>query len=431
MKRRKFFHSLGSAVVGTLSLQTIPHQVLHPDILSGEFQDAIGTISTDDERFWQIVRKQFPLTDTRAYFNTGGLGASPLQVIDAVKKKMDELEGVSEVGRTEQEWTTIKKKISDFISADSDEIALTGCCTEGMNIIANGLPLKKGDEVLLSTHEHVGGSLPWLGRQKRDGIHVKTFEPGNSAAEAMRAIRKAVTSKTRVISVSHITCTTGAIFPVREISMFARENKIWSVIDGAQAVGQIPVDVKDYGCDFYATSGHKWMLGPKRTGVLYVRKEIIDLITPVVIGAYSDAGWSFRDGVEYHPTAQRYEYGTYNVPVMHGLGTAVDFLNIIGMLTVYSRCHTLANLAVEGLRDVPNVKILTPIAPNEYASMLTVRLENMDTMTLQRHLAEKYRLRTRYVAEADLDALRISIHLYNSRDEVERFIDGVIDASRL
>jgi cysteine desulfurase / selenocysteine lyase len=431
MKRRTFFHSMGSAAFGVFSLHTPPqnlHSIPRPD---EDLRAAVDTLSPGDKRFWQIVRMQFPLTDTRAYFNTGGLGASPYQVIDAVKKKMDKLEEIGEVGRSEEEWMSVKRNISDFISAEPEEITLTGCCTEGMNIIANGLPLKKGDEVLLSTHEHVGGALPWLGRQKRDGIAVKTFNPGSDAGETLDTIRRAVTPKTRVISVSHITCTTGTVLPVQDISEFARSKNIWSVIDGAQAVGHIPVNVEEIGCDCYATSGHKWMLGPKRTGVLYVRKEMLETVTPTVIGAYSDAGWNYRDGLNYHPTAQRYEFGTYNVPVMHGLGVAVDFLNLIGMKRVFSRCHELASFVIRSVQNIPHIDVLTPTAPGEFASIVTIRLSNITTMALQNHLAQKYRLRTRYVAEADLDALRVSIHLYNNTEEVERLVEGVLEASDL
>jgi cysteine desulfurase / selenocysteine lyase len=427
MRRRIFIKSVGSLSLGAFSLQKIPHNV-SGDTFGISRKDLLFTNDTD---YWKIIRRHFPLTYKRAFFNTGGIGASPYIVIDAVKKKIDELEEIGEVGRSQAEWDSIKSKIAGFISVDPDEIALTGCCTEAMNIAANGLPLKKGDEVLLTTHEHVGGALPWLGRRKRDEIVIKTCEPGRNADETMRTIKQHVTGRTRVISVSHVTCTTGAILPVKEITAFARSRNIWSVIDGAQAIGHIPVNIHDIGCDCYATSGHKWLLGPKRTGVLFVKKDMLDTIEPKFIGAYSDEWWDFDKGLKYHSTAQRYEYGTYNVPLMHGLGVAVDFLDSIGLNEYYKRSHTLASDVIGSLSGIPNVEILTPSHPEEFGSIVTVRLKNIDTADLQKFLTDRFRLRTRFVAEAGLNALRISIHIYNSRDEVDRFIQGVKEASRL
>jgi cysteine desulfurase / selenocysteine lyase len=431
MKRRTFVKSVGTAAIGMSSLKLLPESAQSASVRDRYALDDLRETPERDNAFWELVRHHFPLTRERAFFNTGGLGASPHIVIEAVRKMIDELEAMGEVGRSQRVWDSIKEKAGQFIDAEPDEIALTGCCTESMNCIANGLPLKRGDEVLVTTHEHVGGALPWLGRARRDGIVVKTFKPGKNAAGTMENMTAAVSKKTRVISVSHITCTAGAVLPVREICDYARSKNIWSVIDGAQAIGHLPVSMKDIGCDCYATSGHKWMLGPKRTGLLFVRKELLDSIEPVVIGAYSDAGWDFDSGVEYHPTAQRYEFGTYNVPVMHGLGVAIDFLSTIGMEAVYERSHALAAETINALRDSSEVEILTPLGENDFASIVTVRMKNMDTHDLQRHLSENYRLRTRYVAEAGLNALRISIHLYNNRDEVHRFIEGVREAARM
>ena len=428
--RRTFCKTIGlSTIIPSVAFLTKPNPAAAHS--NDAFSMHLDTETPKSDAYWKVVRNQFPLTKERAYFNTGGIGASPYSVINAVKSKMDELEEMGEVGRSETVWTDIKTKVAQIFGCSPSEIALTGCCTESMNIAANGISLKKGDEVLLTSHEHVGGALPWLGRQKRDGVVVKTFEPAMSAEETLERLKRAVTRRTKVISVSHSTCTTGAILPVKQICAYARERNIRTVIDGAQVVGQIPIDVKDLGCDCYATSGHKWMLGPKRTGILYVREELLPEIQPVVIGAYSDAWWSFEKGFEYHPTAQRYEYGTYNVPVMYGLGAAIDFLNVVGLENIKQHGHRLVQSAINELRDIPNVNVLTPHSPQDHASILTVRLYSMETSELQRYLAEEYRLRTRYVAEADLHALRISVHVYNNEEEVNRFIEGIRSAANM
>jgi selenocysteine lyase/cysteine desulfurase len=188
-----------------------------------------------------------------------------------------------------------KGEVCEFLNCDKEEIAFVGCATEGINIVVNGLPLKSGDEVILTTHEHVAGNLPLLNKAKRDGIVLKTFEPDTKNWRGnLERIEKLITKKTRLIFVSHVTCTTGQRLPEKEICKLAKDKGIWVFLDGAQAPGMMPVNLREYNCDFYTTSGHKWLLGPKRTGILYVKKELLDVVRPLTVGGYSDAGYSIE-----------------------------------------------------------------------------------------------------------------------------------------
>jgi len=428
MKRKEFVHTVTGALAGMLGADS-----LFPlaSFAAGKFTKLLearrDSISAEDEQFWSIVRDQFPLTRDRAYFNTGGLGASPYVVIDTVKRKMDELETISEVGHTEEAWLKVKTNDAQMLGCEPDEVTLTSCATEGINVIINGLPLKRGDEVITTTHEHVGGILSLLARQKFDGIVLKPFEPDNkNPATNLERISKLITKRTRLISISHITCTTGQELPVREIARIARENGLWFFLDGAQVPGMKPLNVKEIGCDFYAASGHKWLLGPKRTGLLYVRKAMLDIVRPIFVGAYSDAGFDLTTGtVNFHPTAQRYEYGTYNIPLMIGLGAAIVFLQAIGMENVWRRNDALSARVLEGLSEIKDVEVLTPPRSSDRGAMVTFRVAKKKTEDVQTFLAEKYKLRTRFVGEAKLNGLRVSTHIYNSFEEVERLIAGV------
>ena len=157
MKRKQFVQSIVGASAGLLGSRSFlglssyfpSHPISKLDLRS-------ESIEASDERFWSVIRDQFPLTHDRAYFNTGGLGASPFVVIETVKRKMDELEAISEVGHTEEAWAAIKEKAARILGSDPAEVTLTSCATEGINIVVNGLPLKRGDEVITTTHEHVG-----------------------------------------------------------------------------------------------------------------------------------------------------------------------------------------------------------------------------------------------------------------------------------
>ncbi len=428
MKRKEFVQSLAGAIAGMAGAESFLKLSSQPPNLSGAFADARSrSIDPGDENFWSVVRDQFPLTRERAYFNTGGLGASPYVVIEPVKRKMDELEAISEVGHTEEIWTAVKAKAARILGAEPAEVTLTSCATEGINIVVNGLPLKRGDEVITTTHEHVGGILPWLARQKLDGIVLKPFEPSTkSREENLESIASLITNRTKAISVSHVTTTTGQELPVKEIAKLAKEKGLWYFLDGAQVPGMKPLNVKEIGCDFYAASGHKWLLGPKRTGLLYVRKELLDTVRPIFVGAYSDNGFDLMTGkIEFHPTAQRYEYGTYNVPLMVGLGAAIDFLQTIGMENVWKRNQALSTRVYDGLSEIRTVEILSPPEASDRGAMITFRMTNRKIDKVQAFLAEKYKLRTRFVGEANLNGLRISTHIYNNFEEVERLIKGV------
>ncbi len=420
MKRKEFFGTIAGTVAGAGLFST--SRLWADPTVDSQWPSA----NPDEEKFWKFVRNQFPLTEERAYFNTGGLGASPYVVIDAVKSKMDELEKFCETGHTEQLWKEIKTSAGTLLGCDADELAFMRNTTEGINVVCNGLPFKKGDEIITTTHEHVGNSVPWLALQKRTGVVIKFFEPSTaSAQENIDRIQKLITKRTRLFSVPHATTTTGQIMPVREIANLAKSKNIWFFVDGAQTAGMFPFNLHELGCDAYATSGHKWLLGPKETGFLYVRKEMFDTIETKFVGAYSDGGFDFRKGeLKFNPTAQRYEYGTVSVPLRVGLGAAINFIQRIGIENIWKRDHTLALRLVDGLKKIPSIKIMSPLNEGEQSAMITFVHEKIPYLELQTHL-NTYKLRTRGVGEGGVNGLRISCHLYNSFEEVDRLLEGL------
>ena len=386
------------------------------------------SVDLNDERFWAFVRDQFPLSRDRAYFNTGGLGASPYPVIEAVKATMDELEQICEVGRTEQLWTGIKGDAGTLLGCDAGELAFVRNTTEGINIVAYGLPWKEGDEVILTTHEHVGNALPWVALAQSQGIVLRLFEASTASAEEnLDRIRKLTGKRTRLISIPHVVTTTGLLLPVREVSAFARSRGIWSFIDGAQTAGMMPFNLHETGCDAYATSGHKWLLGPKETGLLYVRKDMIPTITPRFVGGHSGTVDWPKGTMTLVSTAERYEYGTVSTPLRVGLGAAIRFIQRIGIETVWARDRALADHLAGELRKIPGVRVLSPENPSLRSAMTTFEHERIPQLKLQEYL-NTLNLRTRNVTEGGLAALRISTHIYNTFEEVQRVVDGVRSA---
>jgi selenocysteine lyase/cysteine desulfurase len=422
MKRKDFLLSVATAVAGGAMLPGFQTAHGKTDPLR-----LLPAIDPADEQFWKLLREEFPLTHERAYLNTGGLGASPYVVIDAVKGKMDELERVCETGHDEEIWKSIKVSAGRLLGCDAEELAFTRNTTEGVNIVANGFPLKQGDEIITTTHEHVGNALTWIGLEKRAGTVMKFFEPStHSQQENLDRIEKLITRRTRLISIPHVVTTTGLIMPIKEIARLAKAKNVWFFVDGAQAAGMVPFSLHDLGCDAWATSGHKWLMGPKETGLLYVRKEMLDTIAAKHIGAYSDGGTGFdfeKGTMSLNAGAQRYEYGTVSVPLRVGLGAAIDFIHRIGMENVWKRDKALSNRLFEGLGSIPDIKVLSPADDTMRSAMITFMHEKVPYQEVQKQLTS-CDLRTRGVGEGGLAALRISTHIYTMPEEVDRVLEG-------
>ena len=418
--RRSFVKKVSGGIVGTWVLTALPESSRGRYIITNDER-----IEAQDEKFWGTVRDQFPLTHNRIYFNNGTIGPSPQPVIEAVHQAMLDLDTRGEYDG----WEAARPKIAKLVNADITEISLTHNVTEGINIVAQGLPLKRGDEVIMTTHEHAGNALPWLNRMRLDGIVIKTVKPAMTVAENLNRINDCITANTKVIAIPHITCTVGHVFPVKEIARLGHDKGLWVFYDGAHGPGMTVLDLKDIGCDFYASCGHKWMCGPKGTGFLYVRKEMLDVLQAKGIGAYSDTGWDLTiDPPEfkgYVPTAHRYDFGTQNASIYIGLAAAVDFLYHVGMENISRRGKMLANLLQNELLKLDTkVEMLTPTEERSKGSMVGFRLKNIPYDKFGEHAAKKG-FRIRLVPESHLNSIRISTHLYNNPDEVLKFVEAV------
>ncbi|MGB0851178.1 MAG: aminotransferase class V-fold PLP-dependent enzyme, partial [Bacteroidia bacterium] len=236
---------------------------------------------------WDEIRRQFSLRDNFAHLNTSSQGPSPTVVVNNI---IDTLK--NEETRATYNHAIVKQtreKISSLLNTNSDQIAITRNTTEGMNIVARSLALQKGDEVIMSKDEHIGGAAIWIALEKELGIRVVLIDLDYSGKDNLKILKKSLTNKTKVVMLSHITCTTGMILPAKKIVKLCRENRIISVIDGAQAFGAIPIDLGDINPDFYVTSGHKWLFGPKGTGVLFMNRKFLLNNPPHFAGAYSDS----------------------------------------------------------------------------------------------------------------------------------------------
>jgi len=420
MKRKDFLKGM-AAVAGSLAFPS-------PSRAAGfkaALQDAAGA---GDAAFWKLVRDEFVLDPGWSYLNFGGLGTCPMPVLNSLWEWTRTEERAPSAGHDEKVWWSVKEKLARLLgpACRKEDLALIGCATEGINAIINGLSLKKGDEVITSTHEHVAVNVGLLNRMQRDGIAVRLFEPDLARAQGnVERISGLVSPRTRLILVSHVTCTTGQLFPAPEIATLARSRGIWFAMDGAQAPVCVPFDIAGTGVDFYTSSTHKWLMGPKRTGFLYVRQGMLDALRPVTAGAYSsernDIG---KMDLALHPTAQRYEYGTQNDALFFALGAAIDFVDTIGMDRVWAHNHALAEKFYEGLREMAGVEILSPQEEAYRTAMISFRMKGRTYQQIGEHLA-KAKIRVRPVTEGGLNCIRVSFHVCNHDGEVDRILEAL------
>ena len=288
----------------------------------------------DDPAYWARVRDQFPLARDKVFFNNGTIGAMPKVVLDRTVEHLRKM--ATDVAdwdyKPGDEWiagygpmTEIRTKTARLLNAGVTEIALTENVTAAMSYVAAGLELEPGSEILISDQEHPGGQSPWLNAAKRHGGSVQTVhipKPAESASEVMDVFRNALNARTRVLAISHVITGSGAILPVKEMCAEARARGIFTVIDGAQAVGQIPVDLGEIGCDAYVGCFHKWLLAPAGNGFLYLRNDRAAAVWSTLASSH----WNDHEDNGYRFTQR----GTGSLSLLMGVDAALDFHNQIG-----------------------------------------------------------------------------------------------------
>lgn len=426
--RRRFVQGLGLGALSALTGCASPGEGQKAP--AGPGATALPSYDASrPEAFWRAVRACYPLRKDPVYLNTGGLGPAPQAVLDRAVTTTNELQEHSETGH--ERLAGARAVAAEFLGTERDELCFVRNATEATSIIAAGLSLRAGDEVIFESHAHPGGSFPWLNQARLRGVVVRIFEPANeSPEENLRRILALVTPRTRVIQVSHITCTTGLILPVAAIAAAARSRGIWFHVDGAQAIGMVPLNLAALECDSYAASGHKWLGAPHETGLLYLRRSRWNDVAPTGIGSYSaEVSWLPGD-IHYAPGAWRHEYGTRNAATIEAVAEAMRFQRAIGTDRIAARGHEMASFLHDELSRLSGVTLLSPRDPALRGSMVTFQHPRANAARTFRFLLDQRGLRCRPVTEQGLQGVRVSTHLSNLPDECERVVAGVRDSLR-
>ncbi|MBS1950815.1 MAG: Cysteine desulfurase [Cytophagales bacterium] len=416
ISRRNLLKSIGLSAFALPSLPTF----------AGTATETETLLDPAEPEFWKNVRNQFALDRDSVFFNPGTVGAMPKVVVEKMTTHLNYIashtadwayqdDNKEEFISGYNNLLSIRTKVGKLINASAAEIAMTDNVTNGMSYIANGLTLQPGDEILTTDQEHGGGQSSWIQKEKRFGAVFKTVAIGKpclNSPDVYDKITKALTPKTKVLMLSHMISGSGAILPVKELCAEAKRRGIFTVLDGAQTIGHIKVDVKDLGCDAYVGCFHKWIGAPAGTGFMFVKMEHLKTLWTSVSSYrwddHTDEGFRFT------------QRGTGNFPVLKGLDAALDFHFELGPDRVYERIKFLGKRLRDGLRTVPKVKSFSPPDESMCAGITVYNLEGWTGKKLQDRYWEKGKMRPR--SQGDVFGVRHCTHIFNSEEEIDRAI---------
>jgi cysteine desulfurase/selenocysteine lyase len=401
------------------------------------------TVSKAEALNVKEIRKDFPILNTGiVYLDSTATSLTPESVLQRMLEYYREYRANVERGvhrlsvRASEEYEAARKKVADFINAKStSEIIMTRNTTEGTNLVASGLDWKKGDKIVTSVLEHHSDFIVWLRVRDKCGVKVEPVCPRKPLAKGILELadfEKAVDDKTKLVAVTHVSNVLGVIQPIKEIADIAHEHGACVLVDGAQSVPHMEVDVQKLGIDFLAFSGHK-MCAPTGSGVLYMRQELSEKVEPLIIG-----GGSIRDvGIDYYKldgSPRRFEGGTPDIAAVIGLGAAVDYLTKIGMDKIENYEKLLVRRLYEGLTAVPNVEVYGP-EPERRVGILPFNVGDLNPhdVALALDVSANIMVRSGHHCALPLSkevirkpgTVRASSYFYNTLSEIDLLVSSV------
>ncbi|MBY0504712.1 MAG: aminotransferase class V-fold PLP-dependent enzyme [Bryobacteraceae bacterium] len=380
------------------------------------------------EAYWQLIKREFPLDDSLLYLNAANVCPASRLVLDRYQQFLRDFHANPSFQNREKYVPLedrLRGKIASLLRVSADEIALTRNTSEGSNLVVRGLDLKPGDEVIITSHNHPSNNDSWKVRAKRDGFRVVSVDvpvPAVSAAALVESIRAAITSRTRVISVTHVTSTTGIRYPAKEIAALARERGLWMHLDGAQSFGAIDVNLGEIGCDSFSASAHKWSMGPLEAGLLYVRAARHKELWPAVV----TAGWS-----ETLVGARKFEvFGQRDDARLVSFEAAIDFLALMGMPKVEARLTALTGRLKQQFAAIDGASVRTNTDAALSGGVVKVDLPGRDLKPIYDRLWNEHRVAIAMTASGDSKGLRFSPHVYNTTAEIDRAVEALRQVAR-
>lgn len=372
-----------------------------------------------DEDYWSVIQNSFTVTRGIVNLNNGGVCPSPHIVTEALVRYIWQQEDATAYTMwqiLEPQSETIRTGLAELFGCDREEIAITRGASESLEILLMGLDLKPGDEVLSTTQDY-GRMLTTLRqRERREGLKLRLIQipiPPKNLDEITAAFEKGITSRTRLILMSHQINITGQITPVKAVCEMARAKGIETIVDGAHSFAQFDFKQRDIGCDYFGTSLHKWLFSPKGSGLLYVKRDKIEKLWPLMAAESTQAS----DIRKFE------EIGTHSAAPRLAIGESLLFHNGIGGKRKEARLRYLSRYWMNKLKDVPKVRFNTSFDPQQSCAIANVQIEGIDQAAIGSYLFSKHHIFTTPIKHEEFTGIRITPNVYTTLNELDRFCE--------
>lgn len=375
------------------------------------------------------IRAKYPVLSQLAYLNTGSAGPLSTATSQAISDRGErELRlGRADLGALHAEdqprLVALRAAFARLLGADADEIALTHHTTDGMNAAVWGINWRPGDEVVTTSAEHVGALLPVYAATRRFGLTLRVVEVGADSGAFLDRLSRALTSRTRLVVLSHVCYGDGSVLPVGEVASAAAKVGAMVAVDGAQSAGAIAVDVRALGVDFYAVPGQKWLCGPEGAGALFVRRDRLPEVSQTYVGFASVREAPGLDETGYFipaPGARRFEVGTVYTPAIYGMLESLSYLEEeVGYGAVFDATQAITRRCREALSSLPGISLLSPPT---HAGLTAFTVDGLEPAEVVSRLAER-RVIIRSIPHPG--HVRASTGFFNDESDVERLVDGL------
>lgn len=383
------------------------------------------------------LRASVPILEDWTYLNTGTVGAMARPVLDALLSYVSayELGGHTAQADAVEAYEASRGALAGLLHADPRNVAFNRNASDGINLVAAGMQLRAGDEVITSTEEHPAMIIPWLAACQRAGANLRYVEVSSNPDVLVESFSRATNEKTKVVAISHVSCETGSRLPVEVIRQVVGDD-VAILVDASQSVGQFPVDVRSLHADFVIGNGHKWLAGPKGTGFAWVRPESIDLVPPVYHhGDTVSPHWS-RDYYQREPAPQlayadgfdRYEYGTRAWHLYGALADAIRYQEEIGWDRIHTHVSEISGRMKAQLAEIPGVRVITPESWEESSGIVSFTVEGLAGTDVSARLWNEHRIAQRRVERPS--AVRVSATYFTSAEDVDILAQAVDSLAR-
>ncbi|HJM90016.1 MAG TPA: aminotransferase class V-fold PLP-dependent enzyme [Dehalococcoidia bacterium] len=385
---------------------------------------------------WSWMREQTPVMKQLTYLNCGWSGPLSYAVMNAMRERLTlELERGPTTREVQEDRVAltarIRECIAEMIGADAAEITITGNTTEGLNLVTNGLPIEPSDRVVTTSVEHASGIVPAYYLRERRGaeVAIAAIAADDSTGSIIESFAAAIGDNARLVILSEISYSTGQLLPLKQIVDLAHRAGAVVVVDGAQTAGQIPIDVRASGIDFYAIPSHKWLCGPDGLGALYVREELIPTLDPPKVGGRAAASWDFEGGLEpQRELITKYELTTTSGALVAGTIAAVEQYMESGPQAVFDRARELTRHAEQRFEGIDRVTVTSPRTDEARTGLFAFHTEGLPGSALSMYLQQEAGVVCRAVK--DYDTVRLSLNVFNNEDDIEHTAAAVEQAVR-